>query len=46
MLDACILIGGVSFCSHSSTGINRIVQITNVPMAGGSGGFKPFKGRF
>ncbi|XP_056090098.1 SAFB-like transcription modulator isoform X2 [Rhinichthys klamathensis goyatoka] len=32
--------------SHSSTGINRIVQITNVPMAGGSGGFKPFKGRF
>ncbi|KAK7170530.1 hypothetical protein R3I94_000660 [Phoxinus phoxinus] len=32
--------------SHSSTGLNRIVQITNVPMAGGSGGFKPFKGRF
>uniref|UniRef100_A0A673GTT0 SAFB-like transcription modulator n=1 Tax=Sinocyclocheilus rhinocerous TaxID=307959 RepID=A0A673GTT0_9TELE len=32
--------------SHSSSGMNRIVQITNVPMAGGSGGFKPFKGRF
>ncbi|XP_036440287.1 SAFB-like transcription modulator isoform X1 [Colossoma macropomum] len=32
--------------SHSSAGMNRIVQITNVPMAGGSGGFKPFKGRF
>ncbi|KAI7814079.1 SAFB-like transcription modulator [Triplophysa rosa] len=32
--------------NHSSTGMNRIVQITNVPMAGGSGGFKPFKGRF
>ncbi|XP_066514520.1 SAFB-like transcription modulator [Hoplias malabaricus] len=31
--------------SHSSGGMNRIVQITNVPMAGGSG-FKPFKGRF
>ncbi|XP_017314114.2 SAFB-like transcription modulator isoform X1 [Ictalurus punctatus] len=32
--------------SHSSGGMNRIVQITNVPMAGSSGGFKPFKGRF
>ncbi|XP_026863125.2 SAFB-like transcription modulator isoform X3 [Electrophorus electricus] len=32
--------------SHSSAGMNRIVQITNVPMAGSSGGFKPFKGRF
>ncbi|TSK20047.1 SAFB-like transcription modulator [Bagarius yarrelli] len=32
--------------SHSSSGINRIVQITNVPMSGSSGGFKPFKGRF
>ncbi|XP_076853268.1 SAFB-like transcription modulator isoform X2 [Brachyhypopomus gauderio] len=32
--------------SHSSSGMNRIVQITNVPMAGSSGGFKPFKGRF
>ncbi|XP_052416210.1 SAFB-like transcription modulator isoform X4 [Carassius gibelio] len=35
-----------SHSSHSSSGMNRIVQITNVPMAGGSGGFKPFKGRF
>ncbi|NP_998498.2 SAFB-like transcription modulator [Danio rerio] len=35
-----------SHSSHSSTGINRIVQITNVPMTGSSGGFKPFKGRF
>ncbi|KAF7687933.1 hypothetical protein HF521_013939 [Silurus meridionalis] len=35
--------------SHSSSGMNRIVQITNVPMSGGGGsssGFKPFKGRF
>ncbi|KAM9493478.1 SAFB-like transcription modulator isoform 2-T2 [Clarias gariepinus] len=32
--------------SHSSSGVNRIVQITNVPMSGSSGGFKPFKGRF
>ncbi|XP_030648030.1 SAFB-like transcription modulator isoform X2 [Chanos chanos] len=31
--------------SHSSSGMNRIVQITNTPMSGGSvGGFKPFKG--
>uniref|UniRef100_A0A8B9HU45 Uncharacterized protein n=1 Tax=Astyanax mexicanus TaxID=7994 RepID=A0A8B9HU45_ASTMX len=32
--------------SHSSAGMNRIVQITNAPMASSSGGFKPFKGRF
>ncbi|XP_061100517.1 SAFB-like transcription modulator isoform X2 [Conger conger] len=30
--------------SHSSSGINRIVQITNSSLSGGSGGFKPFKG--
>ncbi|XP_052002175.1 SAFB-like transcription modulator [Xyrauchen texanus] len=35
-----------SHSSHSSTGINRIVQITNVPIAGATVGFKPFKGRF
>lgn len=34
-------------CSHSSSGMNRIVQITNssVPSGGGgNAGFKPFKG--
>ncbi|KAJ8340472.1 hypothetical protein SKAU_G00351050 [Synaphobranchus kaupii] len=30
--------------SHSSSGMNRIVQITNSSLSGGSGGFKPFKG--
>ncbi|MBN3296290.1 SLTM protein, partial [Amia calva] len=31
--------------SHSSPGMNRIVQITNSSLSGGSGtGFKPFKG--
>ncbi|XP_075966075.1 SAFB-like transcription modulator isoform X1 [Anarhichas minor] len=32
--------------SHSSSGMNRIVQITNssIPSGGNAGGFKPFKG--
>ncbi|KAK9542750.1 hypothetical protein VZT92_000585 [Zoarces viviparus] len=32
--------------SHSSSGMNRIVQITNssIPSGGNTGGFKPFKG--
>lgn len=35
-----------SVCSHSSSGLNRIVQITSnsIPSSGNTGGFKSYKG--
>uniref|UniRef100_A0A8C3AXT1 SAFB-like, transcription modulator n=1 Tax=Cyclopterus lumpus TaxID=8103 RepID=A0A8C3AXT1_CYCLU len=38
--------GSMMASSHSSSGMNRIVQITNnsIPSGGNVGGFKPFKG--
>lgn len=42
----CELQAVLSVCSHSSSGINRIVQITSnsIPSGGNTGGFKSYKG--
>lgn len=42
----CELQAVLSVCSHSSSGLNRIVQITSnsIPSGGNTGGFKSYKG--